>query len=338
MATLLMLVCLAACQNQPEKDEQHETQARKGPAQVSFEDGQTVLTLDTPTQKRLGLEFATLATTVARAQATVPALVLSVQDLATFRNGYVATQAQLQKSRLEAAVARKEYARLKTLFDQNHNISEKSLQSAEGSLQTNEADVRASEQQLSLQSSVVRQEWGSVVAEWAVDGSPELQRLFDQHEVLVQMTLPSDATFGPPKTVSLEIPGGGQTAASLVSTYPRIDPRIQGRSFLYLSPIHSGLTPNTNLVAHVSVGNRTKGLVVPTSAVVWSEGKPWAYQQISPQRFARRAVAADNPVDGGFFVAEGFTAGDKVVTKGAQALLSEEMLLRGQGGTEQDEN
>ena len=339
MAVFLTLVFLAACQNRSEKDEQHQAQAKKGPVQVSVEKGQTVLTLDAPTQERLGLEFATLTATVARAQTTLPAVVLSVQDLATFRNSYVATQAQLEKARLEADVARKEYARLKTLFDQNQNISEKSLQSAEGTLQANEADVRASEQQLNLQSSVVRQEWGSVVAEWAVDGSPELQRVFDQREVLVQMTTPSDETYGAPKTVSLEIPGGGQRAAArLVSTYPRIDPRIQGRSFLYVSPGRAGLTPGLNMVAHVSVGNQMKGLIVPTSGVVWSEGKAWAYIQTSHEHFARRVVATDNPVDTGFFVVEGFSAGDRVVTKGAQALLSEELLLRGQGGAEQDEN
>jgi hypothetical protein len=41
-------------------------------------------------------------------------------------------KAQLQKSRVEADVGNTEYARLKTLFEQNQNISEKSLQSAGG--------------------------------------------------------------------------------------------------------------------------------------------------------------------------------------------------------------
>ena len=306
--TLLALTFLGACQHPLDKDDAaREAQAKKGPAQISVENGQTVLTLDTPTQKRLGLELATLSPTVARAQATLPAVVLSVQDLTTFRTGYVVTQTQLQKSRLEAEVARTEYARLKTLFDQNQNISEKSLQSAEATLRANEADVRAGEQQLNLQSSVLRQDWGTVVAEWAVAGATELQDVLDQREVLVQMTIPSDAAFAAPKTVSLEIPGGGQAAARLVSTYPRIDPRIQGRSFLYICPSHLGLTPNMNLVTHVSIGNQMKGLIVPASAVVWSEGKTWAYLETSPEHFARRAVATENAVDSGFFVAEGFS-------------------------------
>jgi hypothetical protein len=339
MVTLLALTFLGSCQNRFDKDDaDRQAQAKKGPAQVSVENGQTVITLDKPTQKRLGLEVTSIAAILTRPQATLPAVVLSAQDLATFRNSYVATQSQLQKSRVEADVDRKEYTRLKTLFEQSQNISEKSLQSAEGALQANEADVRAAEQQLNLQESVVRQEWGSAVAKWAVESSPELQRIFDQREVLVQMTMPSDATFGAPKTISLEIPGGTRTEAKLVSTFPRVDPRIQGRSFLYVATAHLGLTPGVNLLAYLSVGSPMKGLIVLTSAVVWSEGKAWAYLQTSPEHFARRAVATENPVASGFFVAEGFSAGDRVVTKGAQALLSEEMLLRGQGGGEQDEN
>ena len=336
--TLLLASFLGACQSPLHDGNTVQAEEKKGPAQISFENGQTVLTLDAPTQARLGLEFATLSQSISRAQATLPAVILSVQDLVTFRNSYVVTQAQLEKSRLEADVARKEYIRLKTLFDQNQNVSEKFLQSAEATLQTNEADVRAGEQQLKLQSSVVRQEWGDVVAEWAVAGPAELQRIFDQRELLIQMTMPPDATFEAPKTVSLEIPGTGQTGARLVSTYPRIDPRIQGRSFLYISPARVGLTPGLNIVAQASVGNPMKGLVLPASAVVWSEGKAWVYLQTSPQGFSRRAVGTDNPVDTGFFIADGFSPGDRVVTKGAQALLSEEMLLRGQGGGDQDEN
>jgi hypothetical protein len=334
---LVTLTFLGGCNNAFDKDDENrQALAQKGPAQISTENGQTVLTLDSPTQNRLGLEVVTLTATVTRAQATLPAVVLSVQDLAASRNSYVAAQAQVQKARVEADVARKEYARLKTLFEENQNISEKSLQSAEGTLETNEADVHAGEQQLTLQESVALLEWGSVAAKWAVEGSPELQHILDQSEVLVQMTMPFDATYGTPKIISLEIPGGTRTDASLVSAFPRVDPRIQGRSFLYRAHARPGLSPGVNLSAHLSVGGAMKGLIVPTPAVVWSEGKAWVYQQTATDRFARRAVPTDIPVKRGFFVTEGFSPGDKLVVQGAQALLSEELLLHGQGGGEPD--
>jgi hypothetical protein len=337
LVTLLTLTSLGGCKNRFDKDDK-DTQAKKGPAQISTENGQAVLTLDLPTQNRLGLEAAMLAATVTRQQATCPAIVLSVQDLAASRNGYIAAETQLQKGRVAAAVARKAHARLKILFEEDQNISEKSLQSAQATLEANEADVRAGEQQLTLQESVSRQEWGSVAAKWVVEGSPELQSILVQSEVLVQMTMPAGPTYGAPKTISLEIPGGARTQASFVSTFPRVDPRIQGRSFLYIAPAHSGLIPGVNLVAHLSVGSQIQGVVVPTSAVVWSEGKAWIYQQTAADRFIRRPLPTDIPVERGFFVAQGFTAGDRIVTQGAQALLSEELLLHGQGGGETDEN
>lgn len=335
----LTLLFLSACKDRVDKDEGLcQAQEKKGPAQISVENGQTVLSLDLPTQGRLGLEVVTLTPTAIRAQTTSPAVVLSAQDLATFRNSYFTAQAQLQKSRIEGGLAHKEYARLKGLFEENHNISEKSLQSAEGTLQANEADVRAGEQQLNLQASVVLQEWGSVVAKWTVEGSPELQRIFDQREVLVQMTLPADATLGPPKSISLEIPGGTRTEASFVSPFPRVDPRIQGKSFLYVAPAHSGLFPSVNLLAHLSTGRQMQGVIVPTSTIVWSEGRAWVYEQMAADRFTRRAIPTDAAVEKGFFLATGLSPGDKVVTQGAQALLSEELLLHGQGGGETDEN
>jgi len=338
ITALLMLTFLGACNRFGKDDAHSQPQMKKGPAQISVENGESVLALDKATQTRLGLEVTTLTATVTRSQVTSPAIVLPVTDLATFRNSYIATQTQLQKSRVELDVARKEYTRLKGLFEQDHNISEKSLQSAEGALKANEADERAGEQQLNLQESVVRQEWGGVTSKWALEDSPEFHRLLDQRDVLVQVTMQADATFGVPKTISLELPGTTRIGASVVSPFPRVDPRIQGRSFLYVARADRGLTPGMNLLAHLSVGAQMRGLIVPTAAVVWSEGKAWVYQQTASDRFSRRVVPTDVPVERGFFVAWGFSPGDKVVTRGAQALLSEEMLLHGQGGGDTDEN
>jgi hypothetical protein len=252
IVALLTLTFLGACQNGSDKDDaDRQAQAKKGPpqgpAQVSVENGRTVLTLDTPTQIRLGLEVGTLTATVTRTQVTSPAVVLPVQDLAAFRNSYIGTQTQLQKLHVELDVTRKEYTRLKALFEQDHNVSEKSLQSAGGALKTNEADERAGEQQLNLQESMVRQEWGGVASKWALEDSTEFQRILDQRDVFVQVTMQADATFGVPKTISLEIPGTTRIGSRFVSPFPRVDPRIQGRSFLYVAPAHLGLTPGVNL-------------------------------------------------------------------------------------------
>lgn len=342
---LLTLALLGGCQNRAvKKDEHAETESKKAPAQITVENGRTLITLDAPTQQRLGFTVATLAATVTREQAAFPALVLSVQELATFRNTYVATQAQLQRARLQADLAAKEYARLKTLFAENQNVSEKSLQSAEAALQSDEADVHAAEQQLNLQASSIRQEWGDVVTKWATEGSPQFQRLLgtgeganeERREALIEMTMPAGSASAPPKSISLELPSGGRSQATFVSPFSRIDPRIQGRSYLYLASAQLGLPPGLNLVARLSVGSPLRGVVIPASAVIWSEGKAWVYSQVSDDGFTRTPLATDVPVEDGYFAAEGFSNGDRIVTIGAQALLSEEMLLHSQGAS--DEN
>lgn len=335
----LMVALLGACNERvDEHDEVRPAQANNSPASISVENGQTVLTLDSPTQSRLGLEIATLAQIVTRRQMTLPATVLSTEDLATARNGYLVAQAQVQKSRIEARVANQEYARLRTLFEENQNISQRSLQAAQGTAQANEADVNASEQQVNLQASMVRQAWGSVVAMWVSTSSPELQSIFNQRELLVQVTMPSTSTLAPPKGLWIEISGSERTEATFVSPLPRVDPRIQGKSFLYLVHARSGLAPGANVLADFSIGKEMRGVIVPASGVVWSEGRAWVYQKTAPGRFTRRAVATDTPVEKGFFVATGLSPNDKIVTQGAQTLLSEELLVHAQGGEESDDD
>jgi hypothetical protein len=326
-----------------DKDDQEKpahvtSPATSPPAKISFENGQAILTLDQQTQSRMGLEFVTLTPAVTRPQVAVPAVVLSVQELVTFRNSYIAAQSQIEKTRVDSDVARKEYSRLKILFDNNQNISEKALQSAEGSLHTLEVDERTAEQQLKLQASMTEQQWGNVVTKWAMDGSPELERVLEMRKALLQVTLPFEQTYNAPKTISVEIPGRTRSEATLISSFPRVDPRIQGRSFLYVSPTQPDLTPGINLLAHIAVGNSTRGVIIPSSAVVWSEGRAWTYLQTAPDQFSRREMPTDSPVDNGYFVSARFSAGNKIVKRGAQSLFSEESVLQGYGGGQSDEN
>lgn len=342
IAPVLAATFLGACKDRPGGDPDDEDRVRTAPAtpppaQISFENGEVILTMDEQAQKRMGIEVTALAGSSNRPQADLPATVLSVQDLASFRNSYVAAVSQIEKSKVDIEVVRKQYARVKTLFESDQNISAKALESAEGNLRALETEQRAAEQQLSLQGSLAEQQWGSVVAKWAMDGSPELDRILSMHAVLIQVTFPFDQNYAAPKTILVEVPGRTRSEATLISAFPRVDPRIQGRSFLYAAPAQPDFTPGVNLVSHLTVGNSTRGVVLPASAVVWSEGKAWAYLQTAARQFSRREVPTNSPVDAGYFVTLGFSAENKVVTKGAQSLLSEEAVLEGYGGAS-DEN
>jgi len=305
-------------------DEADEEEAIKTPSRISIRNGQTILTLDADTQSKVGIAVAPLHALTSRKQVTAPAMVLSGQELVSARTRYVAAQANLEKVRANVDVAQQEYDRLKILYEDKQNASQKDLQAAQGTLRSDQADAQAAQQDLALQAAAVRQGWGDVVAKWVVDDAPTLGSLLEQHKFLVQVTLPAGAVSTLPETISVDVPGSSRAQAKLVSSFPRVDPRIQGIGLLYITPNHLGLAPGLNLIARLPVGRPTRGVLVPQSAIVWWQGNAWLYQQTAPGRFVRRLVQSEAPLPNGLFVSMGFSPGDKIVVRGAQALLSEE--------------
>ncbi len=97
------------------------------------------------------------------------------------------------------------------------------------------------------------------------------------------------------------------------------------------SPQHGIIIlPGLDLTAFVPAGPPVQGGVIPSATVVWRQGKAWAYLQVNPEEFTRRRVPTATPVSEGYFVTKGFRAGERIVTKGAQSLLSEEFLPKAQ--------
>jgi multidrug efflux system membrane fusion protein len=309
----------AAGQPQPERE------TAEAPLKVSVEQGKTVLTLGHDTQVRLGIEAAPLESAENYEQVRATALVLSAQDLAGLGGAYATAEANATKAQAGLEVAQHEYNRLKLLNQENQNASLKALQAVEGTQRSAQAEATAADQQLRLQRAVIAQRWGPVVAHWLVSGAPTFQQVIEQRDWLVQVTLPADSNVRAPSRISLQLPGGSAIAGSLVSAYPRVDPRIQGANFLYIAPAHAGLAAGLNLLAELPVGPVLHGVIVPESAVVWWQGQAWAYVHTAQDTFVRQPVATDMPVHGGWFVALGFSPNDKVVIRGAEALFSGEI-------------
>lgn len=305
-------------------DQDDEEEAIKTPSHVSSQNGQVVIRLSSKTQSLVRISTAPLPLAREQQQMTAPAVVIPVQDLVSLVTTYAAGQATLRKAENDLGVSRREYERLKNLFTNQQNASAKTYQAAEGLFQNDQTDVAAARQSLELQAATLRQNWGETVAKWATEGSANLQRVLNRQEVLVQVTWPSGKLSNAPVTISLERPDQRRAAATFVSSFPRVDPRIQGPTFLYRTPAGGLLAPGMNLIAYLSFGPRLGGVVVPASAVVWWQGEAWVYEQTAAGEFIRRAVPTDQPVAGGFFVAKGISPGEKIVLTGAQELLSEE--------------
>jgi hypothetical protein len=291
-----------------------ETQSAE---RVTSAGGETVVTIDAATAARNRIEV-TAVQAGQRSDATATyATAVDVRDLVDARNQLGAGRAQEAQSHARVAAATAEYERLKVLHDDNRNVSDRVLQESEASLRGERAGIAAADAAIRAASSGVEQRWGSVIARAFNANASWIDDLIANRRVLVQVV--SDVQ--PPQRVTLQA-GNASVAATFVSPAVRSDAHIQGRSWFYLAPA-GAIVPGMTLSANVSAGTSQSGAIVPHDAVVWSGGRSWIYVERSPNQFARRAVDASVPMTGGYFVTN-IAPGQRVVTSGAQQLLSEE--------------
>ena len=275
--------------------------------------------------EREGIRVEPLNESSSRTELPATSVILPVSGLAALRNSYIAARTKVERDRVDLATSRSQYERTKTLYDENQNMSLQAMQSAEAAFRNNQAQVTADEQDADLQLDTIRQSWGSVVEKWVSNNGTTLNTVLDQREFLAQVIFPPGEVAIAPRTLSITAPGNQSVEARLVSSMPQVNAQIQGVSYLYLVPSRPGLAIGMNLAVLVPIGHPLKGIFVPQSAVVWWQGKAWVYEASSPTTFTRREVSTENPVTGGYFVpGSTFTSAAKVVTAGAQALLSEE--------------
>ncbi len=342
--TIMILVAAAVVLliwtlNRASKELPSKAQQPKPASQGSKQAEESVIILSKLAQQRNGIVTAPFETIVHRESLQAYGVVLHLTALADLRNTYVLAKARVEDGLTKLDVSKKEYERLKVLNEDNKNASDKDLQSGEANWRSAEINLRASKEVLPTLEGAVRQQWGEVIAKWLFEGSPAFYKLIQQEDLLLQITLPSGAHISPvPKTISVQAPDGAFVSAHFLSPSPRTDPHIQGISFLYLAPARGiNLLPGMSVAASMPAGAQVRGFFIPGSAIVWSQGKAWAYTQKGEEQFVRRRVATKVPAQDGYFVTKSFKRGERIVVKGAQLLLSEEFRTKTQTGEEDED-
>jgi multidrug efflux pump subunit AcrA (membrane-fusion protein) len=97
------------------------------------------------------------------------------------------------------------------------------------------------------------------------------------------------------------------------------------------------LRPGLEIVAQLPTGESLRpGLRIPRSAVVRVAGQGYAYVRVGPETFERMAIPLDRPIVGGWFFEPPGAESEapELVVRGAQSLLSFELLGRQGGGEE----
>lgn len=302
------------------------------PPRVVVQDGGTAVVFDARTQKLADIGVVATAQTTRRGEAEALATVLSPQALIDLRNSYVAATAQAGKARATLEASHREYERLTVLHNDDRNISDRALQAAEATWHGDEAAQRATQAAVNAIEQSARQTWGAVLTAAVLGNASTFRRMSEQKDVLLRIAAPSGSRLlAPPGTANVIGDDGVLRASKLISPSPQADPRIQGPTFFYVAPAE-GLLPGSTLTVRLPIGSPEVGVTIPAAAVLSWQGKAWYYVESAPGRFVRHELTDALPVAEGWFIPR--SQAMRVVVRGAQTLLSEELRGEIKGGKE----
>jgi hypothetical protein len=302
------------------------------PSAVKDDDGFAAVKVSAESQKASGIRTATLQEATSASAAEVYGVVVNLQPLYELRGKYLAALAERRALRAAAANSRNEYERLRTLFADDRNVSERAVQAAEAQWKSDEARVQGAEQAADSVRDELRAAWGPAITEWAIDpDAPRFAALSAQRAVIVQVAFPQDLQGSAGRAPLSVMPVASRSAAlpaRYLSPAPQTDASLPGATYFYLVE-GPGLRTGMRVAGQLRLGSRQReGVAVPEAAVVWHGGRAWAYVREEPTTFVRKPVSTTEEVGNAWFNAEGFEPGEEVVVSGAQLLLSEELKFQ----------
>ena len=281
---------------------------------------------------------------------------LAPTDRVNLNDRLAAAQADVEASRIAMAAAQSALTRTRTLNADDKNVSDRALQEAESRVAAEQAKQSGAQRSVQLLTAALASSGdaavplqltrGGLVVEVmahpgeSVESGQPLLRVSRFDKLLARVDVPAGETVAPDLNSASIVPLGNESrplTGERVGFAASVDPKTQGQPFLFRVTDSTGaLRPGLSVTAYLEApGQARAGAVVPRSAVIWQSGKSWVYVQTAKEKFARREVALEDPASGGWFT-RSLKPGDKVVTRGAQMMLSEE--FKSQIRVEDDDN
>ena len=313
---------------QKEKPQSEEATAAAGSAPAAEEKPEDfVVTLEKEKWQALGLEKAEPEKTELRPQRIAFGRVLDPTPIVTLDGDLAAAEAAL-------AASRAENERTQKLLAAGENTSRKIAEAAEAQFRTDEIKADGLRRRTLI-------EWGTLLpGQDATKRRAFVEQLVHGDAALIRVDiLPGDALADQPQKARLIVLGREDVPieTSSITAAADVDAKTQAQGFI-LRVDHPPfpLRPGMALTAWLELTPAARsGFAIPRSAVLRHDGRTWVYVQEEEEKFVRKLVVLDTPLDGdkGWFIAAeggGIKADDLLVVTGAQSLLSEE--LKAQGG------
>lgn len=270
---------------------------------------------------------------------------LAATDKVALTGQLAAARSELRSSDAALVAARQAFERARILNADGKNVSDRVVQEAQARLAAEEARAKAARDAIELLEASLRSagpggraplaaaRGGDVVEVMAqpgenIESGQAITRLARFDQLLARVTAP----------VGQHVPASAATARIVavgfedrpargerVALSAAVDPRMQGEVLLFrVAGGPREWRPGLAVTAYLDLAGRGRaGVVVPRAAVVRRGSSAYVYVQTGAAEFQRREIALDDPVDLGYFTME-LTPKDRVVTAGAQILLSEE--------------
>ena len=320
------------------------------PNRVAEIDGMSIVSLSAATQQNSGITTTKVVSSTFVGKLKSTGTVIAIDRLIEAKANYLQAKSEIALANAASGNNLQQYQRLKTLNEDDKNVSDRAVQEALAAVNSDKAKISAAELQLNNLKSAVKLEWGEALSSLVFDNkesndktAPHLANLLNRKNVLVQVSFPLE--FPTPKLGSALIlnplnaglspvnTSDAAIKAIYVSPAAHSDANGYGKTFYYSAPAESlriGMRVNTDVDASGSKANN--GVVIPNQALVWYGGKSWAYFKLAKNKqgedqFARKPINADIEVssgaDSGWFN-QGIDVQREVVVSGAQLLLSEE--------------
>jgi len=315
---------------QEQKSAGHEPKAREDAAATEEKAEDFVVTIEREKRERLGLEKATPEKTELAPRRVAFGRVLDPTPL-------VALDGELAAAEAVLAASRAENDRTQKLLAAGENTSRRIAEGAQAQFRADEIKVESLRRKALL-------DWGEDLANLDATKRRALaEQLINGAVAIVRVDiLPGDALTEPPRSARLLVLGRETQPIETNEIAPAFDadPKTQAQGFLLrVEKPPFALRPGMALTAWLELAEKPRsGFAIPRSAVLRHDGRAWVFVQEDEEKFVRKPVTLDTPLDGekGWFVVEGggIDEGDGLVVTGAQMLLSEE--LKAQGGAEVD--
>ena len=275
-----------------------------------------------------GVETHVLVGTEFFPELKAQAKVVDVRPMLSLQSRHNQAVASYNVAKVAERSAAQELTRLKSLAKGAGTVATKKVNYAQASYNEAKAKLQGLNFEIQAVKDEALQSWGKEISSWILTpGSKSWQQLLSHQDSLLLVTLPLNDSL-PTEDGFIRLARDGERKkarkAYFVSSALITDTDIQGETYFFKTATGK-LRIGMRLDAWIPQGETAlNGVFIPEQAIVWNAGQPWVYVQLEDDLYQRRSVSTGLSAAAGLFMEKDIQAGELLVTRGTQMLLSEE--------------